>query len=62
LRPTRYDLHSQKVTQMSREQNWKFDVREEYFKLSATSEEDWETERIERPKACRMGRCASAAA
>jgi len=54
---TRYDLQSQKVTQMSREQELgldkqrkKFDVREEYFKLSATSQEDWEPKRIERPK------------
>ncbi|KAI0293604.1 cytochrome c oxidase assembly protein COX16-domain-containing protein [Russula brevipes] len=54
---TRYDLHSQKVTQMSREQELgldrnrkKFDAREEYFKLSATSEENWEPKRIERPK------------
>jgi len=54
---TRYDLHSQKVTQMSREQELgldrnrkKFDVREEYFKLSAASQEDWEPKRIARPK------------
>jgi len=54
---TRYDLHSQKVTQMSREQELglnrnrkKFDVREEYFKLSAASQEDWEPKRIVRPK------------
>ncbi|KAI9452153.1 cytochrome c oxidase assembly protein COX16-domain-containing protein [Russula earlei] len=54
---TRYDLHSQKVSQMSREQELgldrnrkKFDVREEYFKLSAASEEDWEPKRIVRPK------------
>jgi len=54
---TRYDLHSQKITQMSREQELglnknrkKFDVREAYFKLSATSQEDWEPKRIERPK------------
>ncbi|KAF8487926.1 cytochrome c oxidase assembly protein COX16-domain-containing protein [Russula emetica] len=54
---TRYDLHSQKVTQMSREQELgldrnrkKFDAREEYFKLSATSQEEWEPKRIERPK------------
>jgi len=54
---TRYDLHSQKVTQMSREQELgldrnrkKFDVREEYFKLGATSEEEWEPKRIQRPK------------
>ncbi|KAH9980907.1 cytochrome c oxidase assembly protein COX16-domain-containing protein [Lactifluus volemus] len=54
---TRYELHSQKVTQMSREQELgldknkkKFDVREEYFKLSAASQEEWEPKRIERPK------------
>lgn len=54
---TRYDLHSQKITQMSREQELgldknrkKFDVREAYFKLSASGQEDWEPKRIERPK------------
>ncbi|KAI0269013.1 cytochrome c oxidase assembly protein COX16-domain-containing protein, partial [Russula aff. rugulosa BPL654] len=54
---TRYDLHSQKVTQMSREQELgldrnrkRFDARAEYFKLSATSQEEWEPKRIERPK------------
>ncbi|KAI0263453.1 cytochrome c oxidase assembly protein COX16-domain-containing protein, partial [Gloeopeniophorella convolvens] len=54
---TRYDLHSQKVSQVSREQELgldksrkKFDMREEYFKLSVASEGEWEPKRIERPK------------
>ncbi|KAI0306246.1 cytochrome c oxidase assembly protein COX16-domain-containing protein [Multifurca ochricompacta] len=54
---TRYDLHNQKVTQMNREQELglnknrkRFDVREEYFKLSAGNQEEWEPRRIERPK------------
>ncbi|KAI0064510.1 hypothetical protein BV25DRAFT_245123 [Artomyces pyxidatus] len=54
---TRYDLHSQKITQMTREQELgldknrkKFDVREEYFKLSAAGDEEWEPKRIARPK------------
>lgn len=54
---TRYDLHDQKVSQLSKEQELglaksrkKFDIREEYFRLSAAQEEDWEPQRIERPK------------
>ncbi|CCL98763.1 uncharacterized protein FIBRA_00768 [Fibroporia radiculosa] len=54
---TRYDLHDQKVTQVNKEQELglaknrkKFDIREEYFKLSAAPDEDWEPKRIERPK------------
>jgi len=27
-----------------------FDIREEYFRLSAKADEDWEPKRIERPK------------
>ncbi|KAH9900802.1 cytochrome c oxidase assembly protein COX16-domain-containing protein [Cubamyces lactineus] len=54
---TRYDLHAQKVTALSKEQELgltqnrkKFDIREEYFKLSAAAAEEWEPKRIERPK------------
>ncbi|KZT69878.1 hypothetical protein DAEQUDRAFT_709686 [Daedalea quercina L-15889] len=54
---TRYDLHDKKVTQVNKEQELgltknrkKFDIREEYFRLSATADEEWEPKRIERPK------------
>ncbi|ESK83026.1 hypothetical protein Moror_11741 [Moniliophthora roreri MCA 2997] len=54
---TRYDLHDQRVKQVSKEQELKldgnrrkFDIREEYFKLSAEANEDWEPKRIQRPK------------
>ncbi|KAF5344338.1 hypothetical protein D9758_013243 [Tetrapyrgos nigripes] len=54
---TRYDLHDQKVKQVTKEQELglakdrkKFDIREEYFKLSAAADEDWEPKRIARPK------------
>ncbi|KAH9900795.1 cytochrome c oxidase assembly protein COX16-domain-containing protein [Cubamyces lactineus] len=54
---TRYDLHAQKVTALSKEQELglthnrkKFDIREEYFKLSAAAAKEWEPKRIERPK------------
>ncbi|TBU35400.1 cytochrome c oxidase assembly protein COX16-domain-containing protein [Dichomitus squalens] len=54
---TRYDLHSQKVTALNKEQELglqknrkQFDIREEYFKLSSTAVEDWEPKRIQRPK------------
>ncbi|KAI8982915.1 cytochrome c oxidase assembly protein COX16-domain-containing protein [Trametes punicea] len=54
---TRYELHDQKVTALSKEQELglsrdrkKFDIREEYFKLSAAAAQDWEPKRIERPK------------
>ncbi|KAH7889206.1 cytochrome c oxidase assembly protein COX16-domain-containing protein [Phlebopus sp. FC_14] len=54
---TRYDLHDQKVKQVSGEQalgldrnKRKFDIREEYYKLSAAGEQDWEPKRIARPK------------
>ncbi|KAG1788281.1 cytochrome c oxidase assembly protein COX16-domain-containing protein [Suillus variegatus] len=53
---TRYDLQDQKVKQMSSEQalgldrkKKKFDIREEYYKLSAAGEQDWEPKRIARP-------------
>ncbi|TFY55792.1 hypothetical protein EVJ58_g8019 [Rhodofomes roseus] len=54
---TRYDLHDKKVTQVNKEQELglakdrkKFDIREEYFRLSAAADEEWEPKRIERPK------------
>ncbi|KAF5390657.1 hypothetical protein D9757_002765 [Collybiopsis confluens] len=54
---TRYDLHDQKVKQVTKEQELgldkerkKFDIREEYFKLSAQADEGWESKRIQRPK------------
>ncbi|ETW86362.1 lignin medium expressed protein 8 [Heterobasidion irregulare TC 32-1] len=54
---TRYDLHSQKVTQLTKEQalgldrnRKKFDIREEYFNLSAAGDAEWEPKRIPRPK------------
>ncbi|KAI0050864.1 hypothetical protein FA95DRAFT_492385 [Auriscalpium vulgare] len=54
---TRYDLHDQKVSQITREQELglskdrkKFDIREEYFKLSAAKDQEWEPKRIARPK------------
>ncbi|KAF5378285.1 hypothetical protein D9615_008714 [Tricholomella constricta] len=54
---TRYDLHDQKVKQVTKEQELnldknrkKFDIREEYFRLSAAADEDWEPKRIARPK------------
>ncbi|KIJ59734.1 hypothetical protein HYDPIDRAFT_100140 [Hydnomerulius pinastri MD-312] len=54
---TRYDLQEKKVKQVSKEQalgldksKKKFDIREEYYKLSAAAEQDWEPKRIARPK------------
>ncbi|KAG6908701.1 hypothetical protein DXG01_003634 [Tephrocybe rancida] len=54
---TRYDLHDQKVKQVTKEQELnldknrkKFDIREEYFRLNAAADEDWESKRIVRPK------------
>jgi cytochrome c oxidase assembly protein subunit 16 len=53
---TRYDLHDHKIKQMTKEQELglnkerkKFDIREEYFKLSAQADEEWEQKRIQRP-------------
>ncbi|KAK7457012.1 Cytochrome oxidase assembly [Stygiomarasmius scandens] len=57
LAQTRYDMHDQRVKQVTKEQELrldkdrkKFDIREEYFKLSAVADEDWEPKRIQRPK------------
>ncbi|EIM89565.1 uncharacterized protein STEHIDRAFT_128538 [Stereum hirsutum FP-91666 SS1] len=54
---TRYDLHDKKVTQVSKQQELglekdkkKFDIREEYYKLSAAQDDEWENKRIQRPK------------
>ncbi|KAF9443429.1 hypothetical protein P691DRAFT_713286 [Macrolepiota fuliginosa MF-IS2] len=54
---TRYDLHDQKVKHVTKEQELrldknrkKFDIREEYFRLSAAAEENWEPKRIQRPE------------
>lgn len=53
---TRYDLQDRKIKQISDEQalglgraKKKIDIREEYFKLSAVSDHDWEQKRITRP-------------
>ncbi|KAF8646925.1 hypothetical protein AX16_007017 [Volvariella volvacea WC 439] len=54
---TRYELHDQKVKTVTKEQELKLDknrkrldIREEYFRLSAAANEDWEPIRIQRPK------------
>ncbi|KAE9410572.1 hypothetical protein BT96DRAFT_382523 [Gymnopus androsaceus JB14] len=54
---TRYDLHDQKVKHVTKQEELgldkdrkKFDIREEYYKLSAQADEDWEPKRIQRPK------------
>jgi len=53
---TRYDLHDQRQSQMTREEELglqkrkkKIDIREEYFRLEAAKNDDWEPKRIERP-------------
>ncbi|KAI6045794.1 cytochrome c oxidase assembly protein COX16-domain-containing protein [Pisolithus marmoratus] len=53
---TRYDLQDRKIKQISDEQalglgraKRKLDIREEYFKLSAVNDNDWEQKRIARP-------------
>ncbi|KAF7315070.1 hypothetical protein MIND_00021200 [Mycena indigotica] len=54
---TKYDLHDQRVKQVTKEQELKlehgrrkFDIREEYFRLSAQPEEDWDMKRVPRPE------------
>jgi len=54
---TRYDLHDQRVKTMSKQQELnlkkdrkRVDIREEYFRLSAEADEDWEPKRIKRPE------------
>ncbi|QRV74833.1 cytochrome C oxidase assembly protein COX16, mitochondrial [Ceratobasidium sp. AG-Ba] len=56
LTQTRYDLHEKKVTQISKEEELHMnknrkpvDIREEYFRLQAQSDEDWEPVRVPRP-------------
>ncbi|KAF8416011.1 cytochrome c oxidase assembly protein COX16-domain-containing protein [Boletus edulis BED1] len=53
----RYDLHDKKIKQLSRGEalglnrsKKRFDIREEYYKLSAVGEQDWEPKRIARPR------------
>ncbi|THH28208.1 hypothetical protein EUX98_g5987 [Antrodiella citrinella] len=53
---TRYDLQDQKVhgissdDELSLKKKRKFDIREEYFKLSSAQEDEWDSKRIPRPK------------
>ncbi|KAL6301642.1 cytochrome c oxidase assembly protein COX16-domain-containing protein [Sparassis latifolia] len=54
---TRYDLHDQKISQVNKEEELglaknrkKFDIREEYYRLNAAQDQEWEPKRIERPK------------
>ncbi|KAH9484509.1 Cytochrome c oxidase assembly protein COX16, mitochondrial [Psilocybe cubensis] len=54
---TRYDLHDKKVKNVSKEQELKldqnrkkFDIREEYYRLSMATDDSWEQKRIARPK------------
>ncbi|KAJ7223063.1 cytochrome c oxidase assembly protein COX16-domain-containing protein [Mycena pura] len=54
---TKYDLQDQRVKQVTKEQELKlahdrrkFDIREEYFRLSAQPSEDWDMRRVPRPK------------
>ncbi|KAI9567232.1 cytochrome c oxidase assembly protein COX16-domain-containing protein [Boletus coccyginus] len=54
---TRYDLQDKKIRQLSQEEalgldksKKKFDIREEYYKLSAMAEQEWEPKRIARPR------------
>ncbi|KAJ7484074.1 cytochrome c oxidase assembly protein COX16-domain-containing protein [Mycena galericulata] len=54
---TKYDLRDQRVKQVTKEQELKlehnrkkFDIREEYFRLSAQPEEEWDMKRVPRPK------------
>ncbi|CAL1705799.1 unnamed protein product [Somion occarium] len=53
---TRYELADQKVKQINKEEELgmkkarrKFDIREEYFRLSSAQDEDWDNKRIPRP-------------
>ncbi|KAJ7199510.1 cytochrome c oxidase assembly protein COX16-domain-containing protein [Mycena haematopus] len=54
---TKYDLRDQRVKQVTKEDELKlehnrkkFDIREEYFRLSAQPTEDWDMKRVPRPK------------
>ncbi|KAL1744973.1 cytochrome c oxidase assembly protein COX16-domain-containing protein [Schizophyllum fasciatum] len=53
---TRYDLHDKKVKVMTKEQELnlqknrkKFDIREEYYRLSQDVDDHWEQKRVPRP-------------
>ncbi|KAK4042485.1 cytochrome c oxidase assembly protein COX16-domain-containing protein [Parachaetomium inaequale] len=55
----RYERHDRKVRQMSREEELgvgkagtgrKVDIREEYYRLSAKNNDDWEQKRVKRLK------------
>jgi cytochrome c oxidase assembly protein subunit 16 len=53
----RYDLHDHRVSQVSKEEalgldknRKKFDIREEYYRLSSAADDNWENKRVERPK------------
>lgn len=53
---TRYDFHAQKVQQVSQQDalglskdRKKFDIREAYFRLQASQDDEWEPKRIQRP-------------
>ncbi|TRM61332.1 cytochrome c oxidase assembly protein COX16-domain-containing protein [Schizophyllum amplum] len=53
---TRYDLHDKKVQVMTKEQELnlqknrkKFDIREEYYRLSQEVDDTWEQKRVPRP-------------
>ncbi|KAF8577245.1 hypothetical protein K439DRAFT_565887 [Ramaria rubella] len=57
LTQTRYDLQARRVSEVSEEEQLKLkknrktlDLREEYFKLQAKANEDWDSVRIPRPK------------
>lgn len=57
LTRTRYEIHAQKVTEITEEERLrlqknrkKIDLREEYFKLKSKGNEDWESVRVPRPK------------
>ncbi|KAH7341985.1 cytochrome c oxidase assembly protein COX16, partial [Rhizoctonia solani] len=52
---TRYDLQEKKVSQMSKEEELHMsknrrhvDIREEYFRLQAQDDDDWEPVRVPR--------------
>ncbi|KAF7303093.1 hypothetical protein MKEN_01272800 [Mycena kentingensis (nom. inval.)] len=54
---TKYDYQDARVKQVTQEQQLKlernrrqFDIREEYFRLSAQPEEDWDMKRVPRPE------------
>ncbi|KAJ7656688.1 cytochrome c oxidase assembly protein COX16-domain-containing protein [Mycena rosella] len=54
---TKYDVRDKRVKQMTKEDELKlehnrkkFDIRAEYFRLSAQPEEDWDMKRVPRPK------------